>query len=78
MDDIIFIGIADIEEDEVIEWEDYLLDAHEFGFDLPNLRAWHWGCPRVPKEVFERLRMLKDDFNKAVEEEKERIKNEKP
>ena len=78
MDDIIFIVLADIEEDEVLAWEDYLLDAHEFGFELPNLQAWHWGCPRVPQEVFDRLRMLKADFDKAVEEEKERIKNEKP
>lgn len=78
MEDIIYIVEADIEEDEVIEWEDYQLMAHEFGFPLPNLMAWHRGCPRTPKEVFDKLQGLKADLDKAVEEEKERIKNEPP
>lgn len=76
MEEIIYIVENDIEEDEVLEWEDYQLTAHEFGFPLPNLRSWHSGCPRVPTEVFERLQVLKDNVAKAVEEEKERIKNE--
>ena len=75
MEDIIFIVEADIEEDEVLAWEDYLLDAHEFNFDLPNLRAWHYGCPRTPKETFDHLRELKANLAKAVEEEKDRIMN---
>ena len=77
MEDIIYIVDCDITEDEVIEWEDYQLMAHEFGFPLPNLMAWHRGCPRTPKEVFDKLQGLKADLDKAVEEEKERIKNAK-
>ncbi len=76
MEDIILIVEADIEEDEVLAWEDYCLDAHEFRFDMPNLRSWHRGCPRAPKETFDHLRELKADLAKAVEEEKTRIKNE--
>lgn len=72
MEDVIYIVDCDIEEDEVLEWEDYLLDAHEFGFNTPNLRSWHCGCPRTPDEVFNHLKQLKADLAAAVEEEKER------
>ena len=74
MEEIIYIVENDIEEDEVLEWEDYCLDAYEFKFEMPNLRAWHKGCPRTPQETFDRLRKLKADLDKAVEEEKQRIK----
>ena len=74
MEEIIYIVENDIEEDEVLAWEDYLLDAYEFKFATPNLRAWHMGCPRTPPETFERLRALKADLNNAVEEEKQRMK----
>ena len=77
MEEIMYIVDCDIEEDEVIEWEDYQLMAHEFGFSLPNLMAWHRGCPRTPKAVFDKLQELKADLDKAVEKEKERIKNAK-
>jgi hypothetical protein len=32
------------------------------------------GCPRTPKETFDRLRQMKSDLDKAVEEEKKRMK----
>ncbi len=74
MEEIIYIVENDIEEDEVLEWEDYCLDAYEFKFTTPNLRSWHMGCPRTPQETFDRLRQLKADLDKAVEEEKQRMK----
>ena len=55
-------------------WEDYCMDAYEFKFATPNLRAWHMGCPRTPQGTFDRLRQLKADLDKAVEEEKQRMK----
>ena len=74
MEDIIYIVENDIEEDEVLAWEDYCMDAYEFKFTTPNLRAWHMGCPRTPPETFERLRALKTDLDNAVKEENERMK----
>lgn len=74
MEDIIYIVENDIEEDEVMSWEDYCLNAYEFKFTTPNLRAWHMGCPRTPQETFDRLRQLKADLDKAVENEKQRMK----
>ena len=74
MEEIIYIVENDIEENEVLEWEDYCLDAYEFKFTTPNLRAWHMGCPRTPTETFERLRQLKADLDNAVEDEKKRMK----
>jgi hypothetical protein len=40
---------------------------------MPDLRSWHRGCPQTPQEVFDRLRALKADLAKAVEEEKKRM-----
>ena len=76
MEDIIYCVENDVERKEYMDWQEYICDASEFGFDTPNLRSWHRGCPRTPPEVFERLRGIKADITKAVEEEKSRIKNE--
>ena len=76
MADIIYIVDNDIKENDVLAWEDYCLDAHEFGFDIPNLRSWRRGCPRTPKETFDHLRALKADLAKAVEEEKKRMRKD--
>ncbi len=73
MEDIIYIVENDIEEDDVLAWEDYLLDANEFGFTTPNLRSWYMGCPRTSQETFDRLRELKANIAKSVEEEKKRM-----
>ena len=76
MDDIIWCVENDVNKNEYMAWQEYICDASEFGFETPNLRSWHRGCPRTPPEVFERLRGIKADLAKAVEEEKARIKNE--
>ena len=74
MEEIIYIVDNDIEEAEVTVWEDYMLDAIEFGFDVPNLMAWHRGCPRIPNATFDRLRQMKADLEKLVDDEKDRLK----
>ena len=74
MEEIIYIVDNDIEESEVMAWEDYMLDAIEFGFDVPNLMAWHRGCPRIPNATFDRLRQMRADLEKLVDDEKERLK----
>ena len=78
MEDIIYCVENDIEENEVLAWEDYCLEAHEFGFDIPNLRSWHRGCPRTSQATFDTLRALKNDLATAVEHEKERIMKSNP
>ena len=74
MEEIVYIVDNDIEEAEVMVWEDYTLDALEFGFDVPNLMAWHRGCPRIPNATFDRLRQMKADLEKFVDDEKDRLK----
>ena len=74
MDDIIYCVLADVTREQYIEWQEYICDATEFGFDTPNLRSWHMGCPRTPQAVFDKLRGMKEELDKAVEEEKKRIK----
>jgi hypothetical protein len=74
MDDIIYCVLADVTREQYMEWQEYICDASEFGFNTPNLRSWIMGCPRTPKETFDRLRQLKADLANAVEEEKQRMK----
>ena len=74
MDDIIYCVLGDITYEQYMEWQEYIVDAAEFGFDTPNLRSWIRGCPRTPPEVFKKLRNMKADLDKAVEEEKQRMK----
>lgn len=75
LQDIIYCVLHDVTREQYQEWQDYICDAAEFNFPLPNLRSWMHGCPRTSQETFEKLRKLKADLNKAVEEEKERVKN---
>jgi hypothetical protein len=74
MDDIIYCVEHDVTEEEYREWSDYCVEASEFGFDTPNLKSWHMGCPRTPQETFDHLRILKKNLADAVEEEKQRMK----
>lgn len=74
MDDIIYCVLADVTREQYIEWQEYICDAAEFGFDTPNLRSWIMGCPRTSPDVFEKLRKLKADLGDAIEEEKKRMK----
>ena len=72
MDDIIYCVEHDIGREQYMEWQDYLCDAAEFGFDTPNLKSWMMGCPRTPPEVFEKLRKMKAELNEAIKAEKEK------
>lgn len=73
MDDIIYCVLADITREQYMEWQEYICNAAEFNFSTPNLRSWIRGCPRIPSEVFDKLRKLKADLDNAVEEEKKRM-----
>lgn len=74
MDDIIYCVENDVTREQYDEWQEYICDASEFNFPLPNLRSWMHGCPRTSQEAFEKLCKLKQNLNDAVEEEKQRIK----
>ena len=78
IDDMIYCVDCDVTREQYIEWQEYICDAAEFGFDTPNLKSWHRGCPRTPQETFDTLRALKADLDKAVEHEKERIMKSNP
>lgn len=78
MEDIIYCVEEDVTRKQYTEWQDYVCDAIEFGMATPNLRSWMMGCPRTNAETFERLRRLKAELQKAVEDEKGRAKNGRP
>ncbi len=76
MEDIIYCVEHDVTEFQYQEWQEYICDAAEFGFDTPNLKSWMMGCPRTHAETFKHLRKLKAQLNEAIKDEKERVKNE--
>ena len=73
MNDIIYCVEHDVTEKQYMEWQEYICDAAEFGFDTPNLKSWMMGCPRTPPEVFEKLRKMKAELNEAIKAEKEKF-----
>lgn len=77
MEDIIYCVEHDVTYEQYMELQEYICDAAEFGFDMPNLRSWMMGCPRTDEETFKKLREMKKGLEKAIEIEKERIKNSK-
>ena len=68
LEDIVYIVEQGITIEEFWEYEQYNVDASEFNFNHINLRSWHEGAPRMPKESIERLRKLKNGFEEAVKE----------
>ena len=56
----------------IMEWYDYTLFAAEYGQTIPNFAAWCKGCPRLSESEQQRLRDLKNDFESAVKDYKER------
>ena len=70
MEDIIYCVEHDVTEFQYQEWQEYICDAGEFGFDTPNLKSWMMGCPRIHAETFKHLRKLKAQLNEAIKDEK--------
>ena len=73
MDEIIYCVDNNISLDTFNEWSDYCSWANEFNQNIPNLKSWCLGCPRVPKETQEHLNLLKKNFNDAIAETKEKF-----
>lgn len=73
MGEIIYCVEHDISIHEYEEWMAYNIEAHEYNFDCINLKSWHMGCPRVPKETFERIRGIKQDLADAILVEKSKL-----
>ena len=76
IDDIIYCVENDVTECEYIDWQDYVSEAAMYGFNTPNLKSWMNGCPRVDREVFDRLSAIKKSFDDIIKEEKDRMKKE--
>lgn len=76
IDDIIYCVENDVTECEYIGWQDYVSEADMYGFNTPNLKSWMKGCPRVDREVFDRLSAVKKSFDDIIKEEKFRMKKE--
>ena len=61
-------------EDVFFEWYDYCMNAAEFELPSPNFESWIKGCPRTPDVVFDKLRMMKNELQSLVVEERNKLK----
>lgn len=73
MDDIIYIVSNQIPYEEYLEWYEYTTWAIEFGQNVPNLKSWHLGCPRVDKETQKKIMDMKAEFDRLICETKEKF-----
>lgn len=69
--EMIYCVENDIKLEEVLEWQDYNIEAQEYGFNCINLKSWHKGCPRVPREKLEEFRAKRRELEQMAEEAKE-------
>ena len=70
MDDIRYCVINNVPYSEYMKWLEYCVWAEEFKQTVPNLKAWHHGCPRVDETTQERLSAMKYELEKNIEETK--------
>ena len=67
LSDIILCVEKEVSYNDYMEWVDYCTQAHEFGFNEPNLRSWLNGCQRVPQESFDKLHNMRENLESLVE-----------
>lgn len=72
MNDIKYCVENDITYSEYMDWLDYCVWAEEFKQEMPNLRAWHNGCPRVDVATQEKLSAMKFELERLIKETKDK------
>lgn len=63
----------DASEDAFFKWYDYCLRAAEFDLDVPNFKSFIKGCPITSEETFAKFESIKNELNKLIEQENEKI-----
>jgi hypothetical protein len=58
--------------DELMEWYEYTLWAHEFGQNIPNFKSWCNGCPRVDMGKRQELIDMKKQLDESIKNLKEK------
>lgn len=73
MDNIRYCVINNVSYSEYRDWLDYCVWAADFDQNVPNLKAWHDGCPRVDVVTQEKLSAMRYEMIKMCEELKEKF-----
>ena len=73
MDNIRYCVINGVSYSEYRDWLDYCVWAADFGQNIPTLKAWHDGCPRVDVVTQEKLSAMRYEMIKMCEELKEKF-----
>lgn len=73
MDNVKFCVENDVSYSEYMDWLDYCVWAADFDQNVPNLKAWHDGCPRVDAVTQEKLSAMRYEMIKMCEELKEKF-----
>jgi hypothetical protein len=67
----------DAPEDTFFKWYDYCLRADELGLNVPNFKSFIKGCPITSEETFAKLESIKNELNKLIEQENNKINSTK-
>lgn len=70
MEDIIYCVENNISEDAYYEWQEYCVWANNFNQNVPNLKSWCMGCPRVDKATQEKLTAMRNELNELIKDTK--------
>ena len=73
MDEIIFCVENNVSMETFMDYSDYCLKCNEYNFNVPNLKSYFMGCPRVPQETFDKLDDLKRQMNECINDTKSKF-----
>ena len=73
MDNIRYCVENDISYSQYMEWLDYCVWAADFEQDVPNLKSWCKGCPRVDVATQEKLSAMRTELMRTIEETKTKV-----
>ena len=69
--EMVFIVDSDVNKEDFVKWYDYCNFAREYNQNTPSLESWVRGCPRLSEEQQNKLRDLREQFEKVAKDFKE-------
>ena len=70
---------TDAPTQEIVDWNDYCMEADLVGLETPDYRHWLQGCPRADKQTIDELKEMRQELFDEIERINKGLKKkEKP